>query len=427
MKKETESAKIVYRNYIQRFFIHPVSAQANLPEADMYVVIPSYGEEELERTLTSLAVCPILSARVCVVVVVNDKENESPQIRRLGDDSLALVADFASRCPGVSWVAIDALGLKDKNAGVGLARKIGMDAVVLRCVETGENPVLICLDGDCLVSSDYLLRLETEFLNSQAQVAVLEFSHRIEESPDPDLETGIGQYELFLEYYRLALHSAGYPFFYHTVGSSMACKALAYARSGGMNQRKAGEDFYFLHKLFPHYQTIEISGAMVFPSPRISVRVPFGTGRFQMNWKEKGALIHETYHPEVFSILSGFLKACFRFLESPGAETEGIFHTFFGSHSLSRSWFQEFEAAKNLTAVLNSSGKPDQRKKAFFRWFDGLRVLRFVHYFSAAFPKVAPAEGIACLLPEPNPENETESLVLRVRKYLAENPVRPDV
>ena len=59
----------------------------------------------------------------------------------------------------------------------------------------------------------------------------------------------------------------------------MAVRAHAYARQGGMNRRQAGEDFYFMQKLVDGEQVENIAEATVFPSARLSHRVPFGTGK----------------------------------------------------------------------------------------------------------------------------------------------------
>ena len=72
---------------------------------------------------------------------------------------------------------------------------------------------------------------------------------------------------------------AGLPYSYHTIGSAFAVTAKAYARQGGMNRRKAGEDFYFINKLIKGENFGEITNTTVFPSPRTSNRVPFGTGK----------------------------------------------------------------------------------------------------------------------------------------------------
>ena len=72
---------------------------------------------------------------------------------------------------------------------------------------------------------------------------------------------------------------ANLPYSYHTIGSAFAVSASSYAKQGGMNRRKAGEDFYFISKLIKGEKFGEITKTKVIPSPRISDRVPFGTGR----------------------------------------------------------------------------------------------------------------------------------------------------
>jgi len=290
--------------------------------------------------------------------------------------------------------------------------------VIIQCLETGNNPALVCLDADCEVSVNYFKKIESEFILSDAEVAVLEFTHHIPEDLDKDLKSGIEQYELFLEYYRLGLKLAGFPFFYHTVGSSMACKAISYASQGGMNQRKAGEDFYFLHKLFPHYKTVEIEGPLVFPSPRVSKRVPFGTGRFQEKWKESIEETYSSYNPDVFFVLRDFLRLSNQCLELEEADLKNIFSLFLPSNPSAEAFLSDFEVYLNLEKIRNSSPKPEKRKKAFFQWFDGLRALKLVHYFDATLPEVKVSGAVKILLPQFAELKSDSDLKNALRNYL---------
>jgi hypothetical protein len=250
----------------------------------------------------------------------------------------------------------------------------------------------------------------------------MEFSHVVDRNTDPILRKGIEEYEIYLEYYRLGLRFAGYPFFHHTVGSSMACKAFPYARSGGMNQRKAGEDFYFLHKLFPHYPTISLNGPIVFPSCRISTRVPFGTGRFQQKWTEEGADQFLRYHPDCFRFLKLFIEECTVFLKSNVSTVLPGFEKFRSAHSGCEAWWNESDLMTELVRIRSSSNKTEQRMKAFFAWFDGLAVLRFVHYFEAWLPFQPPVDSIRTLFPFMI-DLDAFQLVTASRKHLYENPV----
>ena len=418
MATNSETPQLVFSNYVKRFFIHKLSQNVPLPDADAYVVIPCYAEEELSKTLESLKLNEPCQSKFCVLVVVNDKLTDNEDIKIQSKHN----ADFCIECSNsnhvFSFAWIDARNLEDKNAGVGLARKIGMDAVIIHNLATQKNAALICLDADCQVSAEYFLQLEKALIHSDSDVAVLEFEHLIPDNFDPQLANGISQYELFLEYYRLGLKLAGFPFWYHTVGSSMACTAVAYASQGGMNQRKAGEDFYFLHKLFPHYKTVEIAGPLVFPSPRISRRVPFGTGRFQEKWKESRDHIYYSYHPRVFSVLKEFIQACYQYLEAEQPVFEHLFSLFSSEHEKGTDFLYDFKVVQNLERVRKASPKIEQRKKAFFRWFDGLLALRLVHYFNAGYPKVSVGEGIKTLVPAIDAQDSDGDLKLKLREYL---------
>jgi hypothetical protein len=415
-----DQAKIVYQNYEKRFFIHPNSKSVELPEAQIYIVIPSYGETGLNDTILSLASCKMPLAKVCVLVVVNDRVEDSENIKNLNRDSIENLEKLQSEMAGFQLLWFDSGNLTDKNAGVGLARKIGLDAVILNCKKTDSNPAMICLDADCTVAENYLTRIEEEFLNTTAEVATMGFDHALLPNSESVLNKGILQYEMFLEYYRLGLWISGYPFYFHTVGSSMAFKAIPYAKSGGMNQRKAGEDFYFLHKLFPHYETIELTGNLVFPSSRISTRVPFGTGRFQQQWLEKEQIQLQSYNPEIFKWLGVFLRACKNVIEA-NVDFNHSFSEFLNLHSDSPIYIAEFEVNRELEEILKSSPQKSQRIKSFYRWFDGLKVLRFVHFFHARLSHQIPEFAAIVLLPELSKYEGIKEKIIFIRKHLAEN------
>ena len=82
-----------------------------------------------------------------------------------------------------------------------------------------------------------------------------------------------------------------FPFAFHTIGSSMAVRASSYMRQGGMNKRKAGEDFYFQQKIIPLCGFTECNSTVVYPSPRPSYRVPFGTGRAMLGYLQNGEVL----------------------------------------------------------------------------------------------------------------------------------------
>ena len=100
-----------------------------------------------------------------------------------------------------------------------------------------------------------------------------------------------------------ALRYTHFPYAFHTIGSCLAVRGSAYVKQGGMNRRKAGEDFYFLQKIIPLGNFGEINSTRVIPSARVSDRVPFGTGKAMMKWYESGEKVFKSYNPEIYEEL----------------------------------------------------------------------------------------------------------------------------
>ena len=115
-------------------------------------------------------------------------------------------------------------------------------------------------------------------------------------------------YELHLRYLNLFSRFTGFPYAYHTIGSCFGVRAETYASQGGMNKRKAGEDFYFLHKIIPLGEFREINNTCVIPSPRESDRVPFGTGAAIGKYLFRGIR-----HPDLCSGMFPCSEASFNF------------------------------------------------------------------------------------------------------------------
>lgn len=330
--------------------------------------------------------------------MINTKNSDGEKVKIQALQNLKFLANFRFHSKNIFSVILDARNLEEKNAGVGLVRKIGMDAVIFSIKDSKENPFLICLDADCQVSVDYFRLLEERLISTDFQIATIEFQHPFWEEKDKHLQNGILQYELFLEYYRAGLYQSGFPYFFHTVGSSMACRAVPYAKYGGMNQRKAGEDFYFLHKLFPHYPHVEIGGPLVFPSTRISERVPFGTGRFQKKWVENSSSEWQTYHPDIFQMLRIYLSDSRAYLID---ERKGeFFQAFKELNDWTLEWLETSGSVQHLELAAKSSPYPEKREKAFFRFFDGFMALRFIHFFHSKLPALPVEEAAEKLFPD---------------------------
>lgn len=358
--------------YFPRFGYENHPLIENKPDAQLKlsIVIPSY-HEDLETTLDSLSQCALVEPQaVEIIIVLNHSADASDELigfhRSQYRELLERVLDN-----GVPVYPMLQGKLPKKHAGVGLARKIGMDEALFRFSEINQDGLIVCLDGDCEVSQNYLeelLKAESRNVNGLS----ISFEHTLVEN---DPSGAITYYELFLRYYIQALRSSGYPNAFHTIGSSMAIKASKYAEIGGMNRRKAGEDFYFLHKLIPQGKFFDLTTCSVFPSARESERVPFGTGRAMMESRKGEKDFTQVYNPIIFNELKKFHQGIMDYYHSGNATVSGSVDDFLKSTSL-------LEGLESLRA---RSKTQKQFIRNFGFWWDGFKVLKYVHHARDCF------------------------------------------
>ncbi|MEJ2617871.1 MAG: hypothetical protein P8Z35_23150 [Ignavibacteriaceae bacterium] len=237
------------------------------------------------------------------------------------------------------------------------------------------------------------LAIIDNFNNKNLSAAVIKFEHRIVE---PETTAAIICYEIFLRYYILGLKLADSPFAFHTVGSSMAFDIGTYISAGGMNKRKAGEDFYFLEKIAKRKRIEKIDSTAVYPSSRISWRVPFGTGprikRFISRIQDEYLL----YDPESFIILKNWLEefnkpvilSSEKYLKIAGNIHPDLYQ-FLVINNFENSWDKILNNSKSLTQL--------EKQKLF--WFDGFRTLKLIHYLrDNSFPLIDMFDALDLIL-----------------------------
>ena len=191
--------------------------------------------------------------------------------------------------------------------GVGLARKIGTD-LALALVLSGRvaSSWIHVSDADVVFPGDYFHQvLEGE--DARPSARLYRFRHL--PGSDPRSYDAALQYEATLRYYVLGLRFAGSPYAFHSIGSTLALDAGAYARVRGFPRRTAAEDFYLLNKLAKVGRIEPLSGAPLGLSSRVSGRVPFGTGAAVARMLEDRDPEPTTYHPALFHQLRAWLGA----------------------------------------------------------------------------------------------------------------------
>jgi hypothetical protein len=278
----------------------------------------------------------------------------------------------------------------DDEGGVGLARKIGMDtALQVFDYSIPGKKIIISLDADCVVESNYLNEIIRSFNKHNYSAANVYFEHNTSEDGLNGL--GIISYEIFLRHYVAGLMLAKSPYAFHTVGSTVVCDHEAYIKVGGMNTKKAAEDFYFLQKLAKHYTINRIGSTKVRPSARESWRVPFGTGRTMndISSYKKNILLNDA---DVYIILKDWLELLNSDLSLNSSlilKEAKIIHpelyNFLESRGFSKDWKKILENSKSVKQ-LNY-----QRKN----WFDAFETLKLIHHLrDTSFPMMEIKAGV---------------------------------
>jgi len=267
------------------------------------VVIPCFREPDIKQTLESVKACDRPSSKVEVIVVINHSEVADERTKSYNQNTKDELNLWIRNNPtqGIQFFVLGPIDLKKKWAGAGLARKKGMDEAVRRFNILGKpDGIVVSLDADTLVDPNYLLEIELCFQRNKKCVgATLSVEHQKYDLDKKQLE-GIVLYEKYLDYYKRALDFTGYPYSMFTIGSAFTVTALAYVKRGGMNRRQAGEDFYFLQNLVQIGPVGEITSTKVYPSARLSDRVPFGTGPILEKWLKGEEDLTQTYDLQAF-------------------------------------------------------------------------------------------------------------------------------
>lgn len=363
--------------YLDRYAYHPLAIETKpAPNIGIIVVMPVFNEQHTLTALNSLIASALPNPHVEVIIVINQAVDCEPKIATQNRTTFNEVESWikSNHKEGICFF-VKHINLANKHAGVGLARKAGMDEAVRR-FETVKNDegIILCFDADCVCSSNYLKEVYSKFNHPKLKAASINFEHNLN-SLVPFVKEGIGQYELHLRYYVNGLRKAGYPYAFHTIGSSMAVRTDIYKKAGGMNRRKAGEDFHFLHKVIPYGNYDEITSVTVFPSARISERVPFGTGKAMGDWLNQNKNQLLSYNPQIFSDIATLLHFVPKFYKNKDVTTivkqlpVGV---------------QDYLDRDDFEAIVKDITRQSSSMKVFihrwFGWFNGLKALHLVHY-----------------------------------------------
>jgi glycosyltransferase involved in cell wall biosynthesis len=371
------------------------------------VVVPAYNERGLIQLLDSLSHSrePVCKAEVIIIInAPDDASQESVENNLQAFKDIESWKKQNTQCFFRLYSFIVPVH-SISGWGVGLARKTGMDEAVRRFDKINKpHGVILNLDADCTVEKNYFVAVSEGLAEIPGHKACsIYFEHPLSGSDYPENTfRNIALYELHLRYYYQALAYTQFPYVFHTVGSSLAVKALPYIKAGGMNRRQAGEDFYFIQKLVPSGGYFNLNTTIVHPSPRISDRVPFGTGASmgKLSNEEKSELL--TYNLDAFTELKSFFSLTGKIYESAEDDLQKLYPAI--PESIQK-FLDEKEWIEKMTEVKNNTSNLQSFKKRFFDWFNMFKVVKYLNFaHSECFEKKPVEIAAAELLSEMSSE-----------------------
>jgi cellulose synthase/poly-beta-1,6-N-acetylglucosamine synthase-like glycosyltransferase len=360
------------------------------------VVIPVYCEPELVSVLESLWNCDRPNGFIEIILVVNSAENADKEIISTNNGSVRSAKKWISshQDAGLQFHIIHRPDMPVKDAGVGLARKTGMDEAIYRFnLINKSHGFILSLDADSTCDINYFTEIENLVsTNPQINGFDIYFEHPVSgKEYNNAIYEGIVFYELHLRYVNQFLRLTGFPFAHHTIGSCFGVRADIYCAQGGMNKRKGGEDFYFLHKIIPLGNFTDIITTCITPSPRESKRVPFGTGPAISRLIASGTEL-TTYAPDCFMALLQYFTMIPGFFK---ADRENIQSSIDKLPVALKDFLKQAVIFDAVTEINDNSRTVDTFTNRFYRWFDAFRIVKFLNYASREYYPKTGVSGAA--------------------------------
>jgi len=383
--------------YLKRYTRYPQQIQAR-PAADtnLIVTIPCFNEPDPFTTLESLWVAERPQKPAEVLIIINQSDEHTPEeVKAYHEDLYKKLLEWCRHHQDVQlrFYTLHFKSIRSKILGVGTARKLGMDEAAYRFYSLGhEQGIMVNLDADCTVESNYFKAIEDHFKAKNTQACSIYFEHPLSGDHPEAIYRAIMDFELYLRYFKNAFLWTGFPYAYHTIGSVMANTCKVYHKIGGMNKQKAGEDFYFVQKLAYQGHFSELNTTRVIPSPRKSLRVPFGTGQAVTDYVEDALDSLDVFNSQNFVAFQQFIERVpdlykldpdhsYSFLESLPSSVS----TYLTKNDFKYYLVECQENAKNQAVFV----------KRFYHWFNAFQALQYLHHTRDHYYPNVPVEEAA--------------------------------
>jgi len=346
-------------------------------DLEVCVVIPAYDEaDRLPRVVDSLRSASRRPERLEILVVVNQPADASDEIRRANRRTLEYLEECETEFPlhPVDRARGDR-AFRPEFAGVGRARRIGMDLAIdrLHRASADERGLIACVDGDSPVAPGYVDDLVDEFDRAPPDMlaGVCRYRHPIPD--DPEHARAMIAYETWMRYFELGLHTVKTPYAYQAIGSCMVLTGRGYALADGVPTREALSDFYLLQKVAKvggFGAVRQLRSPLVRPSARPSPRVPRGTGpSVRATMREDESRFERVEPPAAFR----HLRDWFERIERGFAEPE----TLRGAAAPLADALDDWGAWSVFERQRTNAPDPERFARQVHQWFDGLKIVKY--------------------------------------------------
>jgi hypothetical protein len=364
-------------SYLDKHALLPALVQARPDPALGLVVALHFCETpEWRATLDALAQC--LPPPVAVEVLLGfhlpghaDAAARASHAQALADATHWTAAHTRE---GLCYHVLDLPDIAPKDFGEGLSRKLLLDEAVRRLAAVANpNAPIACLESGAIPANDYLQALVRHFhQHRRCTTATVSFT-------TPEAEA---QAELALRYAMRGLRAMRHPHAFYHFGGLIAVRADAYQRESGMNRRKVGADFHFLHKLTPlGLHTECLTTTVQLPLLRTQAADP-----------------STVFDPAAFQLLGTWTAHVLAHWQSPAAD---LVATSSALHPALAAWLAHSGFPDRLQGMQASATQAASFRQRFFRWFSVLEVQHFMHFAHPAyFERMPLALAAATWLPD---------------------------
>ncbi|MAZ61057.1 MAG: hypothetical protein CMG50_02630 [Candidatus Marinimicrobia bacterium] len=367
---------ISFNKYIKKT-IYPDLSRHNFPNKKQYhyfIVIPVFNEfDYLLATLQSInnQDQSLLKKTLIVLVINNCKDSE----QSIKDNNRLTFEMVQNKKFNYEYIILDYYSIGNElpinKSGVGVARKIGMDYCL---AYSYASSLLFCLDADTLIAKSYLTKIVNHYNQVSFGTCIVKFSHQ--KSSNSKIEKAIRVYENIL--YKIAnkIKACNSPYGYVSMGSTIICNVKSYIAVGGMPQKSAAEDFYFLQALAKYSSINVLNEYLVYPSTRLEMRVYLGTGFRMLQYNENENFSDLNFSDYCFDTVKKIIELVdlnykisdSLFFKELNKNFDDKICNFLNDHNLKKIW----------NRINNNARSKKQFMIFFHQWFDALKIMQLL-------------------------------------------------